>query len=62
MIQQSTQEATMAKTDIIRDIIRELLHEKPGITHGQIMEHTGLAGKTVTKHIRAIREEWQRKE
>ena len=52
----------MAKTDIIRDIIRELLHEKPGITHGQIMEHTGLAGKTVTKHIRAIREEWQSKE
>lgn len=44
---------------IILDRIREILHEKPGITPGQLAEETGLAPNTITKYMRAIREEWQ---
>lgn len=46
-------------TAIVRQRIREILHEKPGITHKQIIEITGLAPNTVTKHMREIRKEWQ---
>lgn len=45
-------------TAIVRQRIREILHERPGITHGQIVDETGLAPNTVTKHLRAIRAEW----
>ena len=34
-------------------------HEKPGITPGQLADETGLAPNTITKYLRAIREEWQ---
>ena len=44
---------------IVLDRIREILHEKPGITPGQLAEETGLAPNTITKYMRAIREEWQ---
>ena len=44
---------------IVLDRIREILHEKPGITPGQLAEETGLAPNTITKYLRAIREEWQ---
>ena len=44
---------------IVLDRIREILQEKPGITPGQLAEETGLAPNTVTKYLRAIREEWQ---
>ncbi len=46
-------------TQIVLDRIREILHEKPGITPGQLAEETGLAPNTITKYLRAIREEWQ---
>lgn len=49
-------------TAIVRNRIKELLHEKPGITHGQLVEETGLAPNTVTKHLNAIRAEWKGKE
>ena len=49
-------------TTIVRERIRELLHEHPGITHGQLVEETGLSPTTVSKHLRAIREEWMAKE
>jgi DNA-binding MarR family transcriptional regulator len=51
----------MTKPNLIRDTIRRLLLEMPGITHGQIVEKTGLAKNTVTKHVRAIRAEWEAK-
>ena len=44
---------------IVLERIREILHEKPGITPGQLAEETGLAPNTITKYMRAIREEWQ---
>ena len=44
---------------IVLDRIREILHEKPGITPGQMAEESGLAPNTITKYMRAIREEWQ---
>ena len=43
---------------IARDKILAGLHDKPGITHGQIVKETGLAKNTVTRHLNAIRAEW----
>lgn len=47
---------------IARDRIRELLHEHPGITHGQLAEETGLHPNTISRHLRAIRAEWAKPE
>ena len=51
-----------AASQITREAILALLHEKPGITHGEIVRETGLAPNTVTKHLKAIRSGWEVKE
>jgi hypothetical protein len=43
------------------ETMRRLLLEYPGITHGQLVEKTGWAPKTVTKYMEAVRAEWQAK-
>jgi len=51
----------MKATEVMRERIKEIMVDRPGITHGQLVEETGLAPNTVTKYMRAIRAEWQGK-
>jgi hypothetical protein len=50
----------MSQVEIVKDRIKEILCERPGITHGQLVEVTGLAKNTVTKYLRIIRAEWEK--
>lgn len=52
----------MAVQEIVKDRIREILHERPGITHSELVEETGLHLNTITRYVRAIRSEWAKPE
>jgi DNA-binding IclR family transcriptional regulator len=49
----------MAIQEIVKTRILEILHERPGITHGELAEETGLHVNTITRYMRIIRAEWQ---
>lgn len=49
----------MGKSDIVRDRIKGMLTERPGILQSQIAAELDLTPQTVSKHVKAIRQEWQ---
>lgn len=52
----------MAMQEIVKNRIIEILHERPGVTHGELAEVTGLHLNTITKYMRIIRAEWDKSE
>ena len=51
----------MGKSDIVRERIKSILIDKPGILQAQIAQELGLTPHTISKHVRAIRAEWEAK-
>ena len=52
---------TLGKSDIVRERIKSILIDKPGILQAQIAQELGLTPHTISKHVRAIRAEWEAK-
>jgi predicted transcriptional regulator len=49
----------MGKSDIVRERIKSILIDKPGILQAQIAQELGLTPHTISKHVKAIRAEWE---
>lgn len=52
----------MGVEDFTREAVRNMLITHPGIKQIQIAERLGINRDTVSRHIRAITEEWARKD
>ena len=49
----------MGKSDIVRERIKSILVAKPGIKQAEVAQELDLTAHTISKHVRAIRAEWE---
>lgn len=49
----------MGKSDIVRERIKSIMLDKPGIKQAQIAQELDLTAHTISKHVKAIRAEWE---
>ena len=52
----------MGIKEMLREAVRGLLVQYPGIKSKEIAERLGIAEHTAGRHVRAITEEWARKD
>jgi predicted transcriptional regulator len=52
---------TVGKSDIVRERIKSILVAKPGIKQAEVAQELDLTAHTISKHVRAIRAEWEAK-